>query len=552
MDRAFRPSIPTLAALAALTVVPILIFFIYPLLYAGHIYPGISVAGIPLGGLTPSEAERRLATQLPNPRTIPLNLRAGEHVWTIFWDDVGQRYDVAGTAERAFRLGREGDVFSRVIAFWRLHLKGQPIEPLTVAADPARVERLLQQAATLIAVPPIEAELRFTADGIVAVEGRAGQALDVPASVARVLEALRSGAAEVELVLDSVKPRLVHPEPAYAQARQILAQPFTLIADDPPTDYYAEFVASPAEIAGWLQVVPEYTNADAQLLLKFDPHAMTTWLSAIAPQMGATRTLVLTETLAAMNDALSRGEHQARAHIRHPETRYIVQPGDTLFDIAFRHGFPRWRLEQANPDINPEALEIGQEIIIPSLDVLFPHPIVPGKRIEISLPEQKLRAYENGRLVYEFTCSSGMSRTPTIAGVFQVLMKEPLAYAPRWNLQMPYFLGIYLEGPNFYNGIHELPITADGRRLWAGVLGWPASYGCIILNIGDAETLYNWAPVGTLVRIRGVAPGTPLYPQIEEERASDTEASAEATEGTPEPPAEAPEAELPPETAPPT
>lgn len=73
---------------------------------------------------------------------------------------------------------------------------------------------------------------------------------------------------------------------------------------------------------------------------------------------------------------------------------------------------------------------------------------------------------------------------------------------------MPYFLAIYYERPGFVNGIHELPINAAGERLWASVLGRPASYGCIILDVGDAEKLYRWAPVGTLVRITGGAPGT--------------------------------------------
>jgi lipoprotein-anchoring transpeptidase ErfK/SrfK len=104
-----------------------------------------------------------------------------------------------------------------------------------------------------------------------------------------------------------------------------------------------------------------------------------------------------------------------------------------------------------------------------------------------------------------------MTSTPTIAGQFQVLFKEPEAYAQRWSLEMPYFMAIYYEGPDFANGIHELPIRSNGQRLWASVLGWPASYGCIILDVGDAKALYDWAPVGTLVQIEGVAPGTPVY-----------------------------------------
>jgi len=310
-----------------------------------------------------------------------------------------------------------------------------------------------------------------------------------------------------------VEPRLSEPEPATTLARSLLAQPFTLVAEDPLTDYRAEsiFRAPPERVATWLLAVPEYTEDTARMALEVDEEAVRAWLGEIAPQLGPERLLDANETLTRIVAALSAGEHQAQARIRHPEGTYVVQPGDNFFDIAYGFGFPQWRLEEANPDVDPEALAIGMEMVIPSIDVLFPHPLVPGKRIEISLPEQRLRAYEEGQMVYDFTCSSGMTSTPTIAGQFQVLFKEPSAYASRWSLEMPYFMAVYQEGPDFANGIHELPITSYGKRLWAGVLGWPASYGCIILDIGDAEVLYNWAPVGTLVRITGVAPGTPAY-----------------------------------------
>jgi lipoprotein-anchoring transpeptidase ErfK/SrfK len=49
--------------------------------------------------------------------------------------------------------------------------------------------------------------------------------------------------------------------------------------------------------------------------------------------------------------------------------------------------------------------------------------------------------------------------------------------------------------------MHALPILASGQRLWAGVLGQPVSYGCIILDIKPAEELFNWAEKGVVVEI---------------------------------------------------
>ena len=497
----------------------------YPLVaYRDQIYPGISVHGVDLGELTVDQATALLASRLPDAASEGITLRAGDHSWRLSWADAGQGYDHAGTAMAAYQIAREGTWHQRVFSVWQVRMEGHTLPPRIIPAEPGRVEAVLEQTAALINVAPAEAQLEVGPTGVVPVPGRPGQALDVEASSVRVLDALTEDAIEVDLPMVPVLPRLAEPEPALTLARALLAQPFTLIADDLPTDYYAEFSAPPERMATWLQVVPEFTESSASIGLAIDDAAVEAWLLEIRPQLGPERTFEIPETFARAMAALSDGEHQFSGRIRHPEKTYTVQPGDYLFGIAYEHGFPQWRLEEANPDVDPEALEIGMELVIPSIDVLLPEPIAPGKLIEINLPEQRLRAYNHGELAYEFTCSTGMSSTPTISGQFQVLMKEENAHAPRWSLDMPYFLGIYKEGPEFYNGIHELPITAGGRRLWGGVLGWPASYGCIILDIGDAETLFEWAPIGTLVRILGTAPGTPTYEQRVEQIQQESQA----------------------------
>ena len=67
--------------------------------------------------------------------------------------------------------------------------------------------------------------------------------------------------------------------------------------------------------------------------------------------------------------------------------------------------------------------------------------------------------------------------------------------------QMPYFMGIYWAG-SLENGIHALPILSNGQTLWAGYLGTPVSFGCIILSTENARTLYYWTEVGTPVVVQ--------------------------------------------------
>ncbi len=185
---------------------------------------------------------------------------------------------------------------------------------------------------------------------------------------------------------------------------------------------------------------------------------------------------------------------------------YIVQRGDTVSSIAVRHGVTAWAIVQANHLANPNFIYVGQRLVIPggaspAPAAPAPQPSGGSKRIVIDLSEQRLYVYQAGQLLYKWVVSTGMPGADTIPGHFKVLTKLPNAYAYTWGLQMPYWLGIYWAG-SLQNGIHALPIMANGQLLWEGYLGQRVSYGCIILNTENARTLYNWAEVGTPVDIQ--------------------------------------------------
>ncbi|MER3420460.1 MAG: peptidoglycan-binding protein, partial [Chloroflexota bacterium] len=46
--------------------------------------------------------------------------------------------------------------------------------------------------------------------------------------------------------------------------------------------------------------------------------------------------------------------------------RYTIRPGDTLGAIAAQHGVSVEDLIAANPGIDPQRLQIGVEIVIPT------------------------------------------------------------------------------------------------------------------------------------------------------------------------------------------
>jgi LysM repeat protein len=486
----------------------------------GRIYPGVTIAGVSVEGLTRREAIAKVAATLPIPEQTGLTLSAGGQTWQMTWAAVGQAYDISAAVDTAYQVGAEQPWWLGSYSVVRPF--NVEIEVPFIAADAARVLDYVERIAERVELAPEDATLTISGGRITSTPAQEGQVLDVKGATAQVLAALTAGETAVSLTTTPVLARIASPEPALSQAQALARRSVTVAINDPlvlPSDpkgtpdapiapgYHAEFVADGDQIARWLRV----GQRGDSFHIEFDIMAIRAWVESLAGDIDAARELDVDGTTAQIAQTLrAGGDSRVVTRVLHPSFTYTVKGGDTFFDIAYNHGFPQWHLEKANPEVDPGLIDIGQVLVIPSLDTLFPHPLVEGKRIEIDLPTQTLRAFEEEVMVFELKISSGISTTPTLQGQFQVLFKEEMAFAPRWRLDMPYFMGFYEEREGFFNGIHELPITAYGVRLSSGVLGYPASYGCIIVGRNVAAELFEWSEVGTLVRVRGVAPGTPF------------------------------------------
>ncbi|MBI2976862.1 MAG: LysM peptidoglycan-binding domain-containing protein [Chloroflexi bacterium] len=184
---------------------------------------------------------------------------------------------------------------------------------------------------------------------------------------------------------------------------------------------------------------------------------------------------------------------------------YTVARGDTLFNIATRYGLTTGALASANGLWNPKLIYAGQVLASPG-GTATPPPAAQAvtggsQRILVDISEQHMYVYDGGVLLWSWVISTGEPGRETAPGHYSVLNKISMAYAATWDLQMPYWLGIYWAGP-LQNGIHALPILSNGEQLWAGWLGTPVSFGCVILGLDEAATLFQWVQLGTAVDIQ--------------------------------------------------
>lgn len=118
--------------------------------------------------------------------------------------------------------------------------------------------------------------------------------------------------------------------------------------------------------------------------------------------------------------------------------------------------------------------------------------VLPGtKRVEVSLADQRLRAYQGQRLVMETNISSGRAGHRTPRGNFKAgPVKTRMHYSRLYdNSPMPY--SVQINGHVFIHGYRSVP-------------KYPASHGCIRMPLkgrNAARWFYEWVDVGTPVSV---------------------------------------------------
>jgi len=111
--------------------------------------------------------------------------------------------------------------------------------------------------------------------------------------------------------------------------------------------------------------------------------------------------------------------------------------------------------------------------------------------IDVNLTHQRLSAYEGERLVRTTLVATGLPRTPTPTGRYHIWVKlryDDMSGAGYYLPDVPYVMYFY----GGY-GLHG----AD----WHTSFGQPMSHGCINLPMSEAEWLFDWVDVGTMVNI---------------------------------------------------
>ena len=147
--------------------------------------------------------------------------------------------------------------------------------------------------------------------------------------------------------------------------------------------------------------------------------------------------------------------------------------------------------------------------------------VMPPKAIMVSIGEQALRAYENGRMVLFTYVTTGRPELPTVTGHFYIYEKvTPFEFHSPWPLGSPFYypptwIKYWMPFTGGY-GLHDAWWRAHygpGTNIYGDGPGSgepTGTHGCVNIPFAATQWIWDWAPVGTPVVVYGgpyVAPG---------------------------------------------
>jgi lipoprotein-anchoring transpeptidase ErfK/SrfK len=469
-------------------------------LYFGQLLiPNSQTLGLDLGGLTVQEATALLEGRWAN-RQIGLQMANGAQL-EVTPEQLGIRLEARRTVEFLHQDGRTLEGLLTLLSSEQT-LSMQPF----LRFDPEAAADNLAALAPRFAIAAIDATLQVTEGRAVILPARGGQRLDIPATI----EGIAANPHGV-VMAGSMTPVIVPVEAAIqqadleavaAQVNGLMSRPLQISLYDPIADEDLYWEVAPQRWGGWLAF--DLQPADGTPFhWAVEPAKLKQFLDEQSALLGSDRYLSLDSMAPAVTEAVSSGRYAIEQRVYHQDRYHVVQAGETLSSIGWNYGIPYPWIEQANPAA-AERLWVGQGLVIPSVDRLLPLPVARNKRITISISQQRMWAYENGSLKWEWPVSTGIDSSPTVPGIFQIQSHEQNAYAGNWDLWMPYFMGIYEPAPgaNFMNGFHGFPTRDQQNLLWVNDLGRKATYGCILISTDNAALLFNWAESGVIVEVK--------------------------------------------------
>lgn len=221
---------------------------------SGEVRGGVRAGPVDLGGKTVVEAREALEDGLAGPVEGMRVTGPGSATFTA--RELGVTLDAVETVDRAYAVGREGNVLGKLGAGLDAAWGGARVPP-AVEYDPAVAREEVRE----LHEEPVDAAVAVVDDGVEMREARSGYSVNVEATVAGVVKAAEEGRDESKLAGEEAEPGIStgEAEAAAKLAERAMSGPVVFTAGE------EEWTFSPVEIGEALNVAMEGGSIEVSL-----------------------------------------------------------------------------------------------------------------------------------------------------------------------------------------------------------------------------------------------------------------------------------------------
>ncbi|HWI45333.1 MAG TPA: peptidoglycan binding domain-containing protein, partial [Rubrobacter sp.] len=227
-------------------------------LNSGKIHRGVEVGSVSLGGKTPAEARQIVRNQVLGPLE-EIDFDGPAH-FTRKASEMGISFNIDQTVDKAYAVGREGNILHRLSERLRASFGGATIRP-DIDYHPAKARGEVREIASRVDHPPKEANVKIYGSEVEVAKSRDGYELDLAATMASVNSAIDDMSGKARLRGDVLDPGVItaEAEAAAKKARGALSEQLVLKAEG------KSWTISPADLGSVLDVTKQDGKIDVSL-----------------------------------------------------------------------------------------------------------------------------------------------------------------------------------------------------------------------------------------------------------------------------------------------
>ena len=260
------------------------IVFTFEAKHENAIFPGVSVNGTDLSGLTVGQAVVKLNANLTYPKQGQIFFSDGESQWAFNPGQLGYTFEPIGAADQAYQVGRGQGVLANLSMQFLAMKSGVDIDP-SVVYDQRVTYAMLQEIARQIDKPMMEAAITLDGTDVKVSQGQVGRKVDIPATLKK-LEPLflTQTSGTVPLVIEETAPVIMDVQATADLAKSILSQDFTIQPADPNFGA-GPWVIKARDLASLLQLERNTDTGTSGYRLSLNRQSLLNYLGSIAPSL---------------------------------------------------------------------------------------------------------------------------------------------------------------------------------------------------------------------------------------------------------------------------